>query len=97
IDPNHASTSREVGAGNPAPYESPETTHFTIVDTDGNVVSNTYTLNDSYGSGVTAKGAGFLLNNEMDDFTSKVGVPNDYGLIQGDANAIAPKKRPLSS
>lgn len=97
IDPNHASTSRDTGAGNPAPYESPETTHFTIVDADGNVVSNTYTLNDSYGSGVTAKGAGFLLNNEMDDFTSKIGVPNDYGLIQGDANAIAPRKRPLSS
>jgi len=97
IDPNHASSSREVGAGNPAPYESAETTHFTIVDADGNVVSSTYTLNDSYGSGVTAKGTGVLLNNEMDDFTSKVGVPNDYGLIQGEANAIAPKKRPLSS
>lgn len=97
IDPNRASSSREVGGGNPAPYESPETTHFTIVDPDGNVVSNTYTLNDSYGSGVTAKGTGVLLNNEMDDFTSKVGVPNDYGLIQGEANAIAPKKRPLSS
>ncbi|HKR62105.1 MAG TPA: gamma-glutamyltransferase [Thermoanaerobaculia bacterium] len=97
IDPNHASSSRDTGAGNPAAYESPETTHFTIVDADGNVVSNTYTLNDSYGSGVTVRGAGFLLNNEMDDFTSKVGVANDYGLIQGEANAIAPKKRPLSS
>jgi gamma-glutamyltranspeptidase/glutathione hydrolase len=61
------------------------------------VVSSTYTLNDSYGAGVTVKGAGFLLNNEMDDFTSKVGVPNDYGLMQGEANAIAPRKRPLSS
>jgi gamma-glutamyltranspeptidase / glutathione hydrolase len=60
-------------------------------------VSCTYTLNDSYGAGITAKGTGFLLNNEMDDFTSKVGVPNDYGLIQGEANAIQPKKRPLSS
>ncbi|MDQ3280034.1 MAG: gamma-glutamyltransferase [Acidobacteriota bacterium] len=97
IDPLHASNSLEQGAGNPAPYESPETTHFTIVDQDGNVVSSTYTLNDSYGSGVTAKGTGVLLNNEMDDFTSKPGVPNDYGLIQGEANAIAPKKRPLSS
>jgi gamma-glutamyltranspeptidase/glutathione hydrolase len=97
IDPNRASSSREVGAGNPAPYESPETTHFTIVDGDGNIVSNTYTLNDSYGAGATIKGAGFLINDEMDDFTSKVGVPNDYGLIQGEANAIAPKKRPLSS
>ncbi|MFP5246109.1 MAG: gamma-glutamyltransferase [Thermoanaerobaculia bacterium] len=97
IDPNRASSSRSAGAGNPTPYESPETTHFTIVDGDGNVVSNTYTLNDSYGAGVTAKGTGILLNNEMDDFTSKIGVPNDYGLIQGEANAIAPKKRPLSS
>lgn len=97
IDPNRASSSREVGAGNPAPYESPETTHFTIIDGDGNIVSNTYTLNDSYGAGATIKGTGILINNEMDDFTSKVGVPNDYGLIQGEANAIAPKKRPLSS
>lgn len=97
IDPQHASSSRDAGAGNPAPYESPETTHYTIVDQDGTVVSTTYTLNDSYGAGVTAKGTGILLNNEMDDFTSKVGVPNDYGLIQGEANAIAPKKRPLSS
>ncbi|HKO54884.1 MAG TPA: gamma-glutamyltransferase [Thermoanaerobaculia bacterium] len=97
IDLAHASTSATVGAGNPAPYESAETTHFTIVDGEGNVVSSTYTLNDSYGSGVTAKGTGFLLNDEMDDFTSKPGVPNDYKLIQGEANAIQPKKRPLSS
>lgn len=97
INPARASSSREIGAGNPAPFESPDTTHFTIVDAEGNVVSNTYTLNNSYGSGVTAKGTGILLNNEMDDFTSKVGVPNDFGLIQGAANAIAPKKRPLSS
>jgi gamma-glutamyltranspeptidase/glutathione hydrolase len=97
IDPNHASSSREIGAGNPAPYESPETTQFTIVDGDGNIVSNTYTLNDSYGAGATIKGTGMLINDEMDDFTSKVGVPNDYGLMQGEANAIAPKKRPLSS
>jgi len=97
IDPTHASTSREVGAGDPAPYESLETTHYTVVDAAGNVVSCTYTLNDSYGSGVTIHGAGFLMNDEMDDFTSKAGVPNDYGLIQGEANAIAPKKRPLSS
>jgi gamma-glutamyltranspeptidase/glutathione hydrolase len=97
IDPDHASKSAEIAGGNPAPYESPETTHFTIIDGEGNIVSNTYTLNDSYGAGVTAKGTGFLLNNEMDDFTSKAGVPNDYGLIQGEANAIAPKKRPLSS
>jgi gamma-glutamyltranspeptidase/glutathione hydrolase len=97
IDPNRASSSKEAGAGDPAPYESPETTHFTIIDAEGNIVSNTYTLNDSYGSGATIKGTGILINDEMDDFTSKVGVPNDYGLIQGEANAIAPKKRPLSS
>ncbi|HEX8408482.1 MAG TPA: gamma-glutamyltransferase [Thermoanaerobaculia bacterium] len=92
-----ATPSRDVAGGNPATYESPDTTHYSIIDAEGNVVSNTYTLNDSYGAGVTVKGAGFLLNNEMDDFTSKVGVANDYGLIQGEANAIAPKKRPLSS
>jgi gamma-glutamyltranspeptidase/glutathione hydrolase len=97
IDPSRASSSRAIGAGNPIPYESPDTTHFTVVDAEGNVVSNTYTLNDSYGTGATAKGTGILLNNEMDDFTSKIGVPNDYGLIQGEANAIAPRKRPLSS
>jgi gamma-glutamyltranspeptidase/glutathione hydrolase len=97
INATAASQSETSSYGNPMPYESPETTHFTVVDQDGNVVSSTYTLNDSYGSGVTAKGTGFLLNNEMDDFTSKPGVPNDYKLIQGEANAIAPKKRPLSS
>jgi gamma-glutamyltranspeptidase/glutathione hydrolase len=92
-----ATPSKEVMDGNPAAYESPDTTHFSIIDPEGNVVSNTYTLNDSYGSGVTVKGGGFLLNNEMDDFTAKVGVANDYGLIQGEANAIQPRKRPLSS
>jgi len=92
-----ATPSLDIRGGGPAAYESPETTHYSIVDAEGNVVANTYTLNDSYGSGVTAKGTGILLNNEMDDFTSKVGVANDYGLIQGEANAIAPKKRPLSS
>jgi gamma-glutamyltranspeptidase/glutathione hydrolase len=94
---DRATPSGEVRGGGPAGYESPETTHYSIIDPEGNVVSTTYTLNDSYGSGVTAKGTGVLLNNEMDDFTSKVGVANDYGLIQGEANAIAPKKRPLSS
>ena len=97
ISLEHASLSTDVGAGDPAPYESGETTHFTIVDGDGMTVSSTYTLNDSYGSGVTAKGTGMLLNDEMDDFTSKPGVANTYGLIQGEANAIAPRKRPLSS
>ena len=79
------------------PVESPHTTHFTVVDAKGNVVSNTFTLNMGFGSGATVEGAGFLLNDEMDDFTSKPGVPNGFGLIQGEANAIAPGKRPLSS
>ena len=77
--------------------ESTETTHFSIIDADGNAVSNTYTLNGAYGSGVTIPGTGILMNNEMDDFTSKVGAPTMFGLIQGPANAIAPGKRPLSS
>jgi gamma-glutamyltranspeptidase / glutathione hydrolase len=77
--------------------ESTQTTHFSIVDADGNAVSSTYTLNGGYGSGVTVEGLGFLMNNEMDDFTSKVGVPNMFGLIQSSANAIAPGKRPLSA
>ncbi|HMC22561.1 MAG TPA: gamma-glutamyltransferase [Thermoanaerobaculia bacterium] len=97
IDAAHASDSKAVASGEPARYESPETTHFTIIDADGSVVASTYTLNESYGSAVTTPGAGFLLNDEMDDFTSKPGVPNAYGLIQGEANAIAPQKRPLSS
>lgn len=81
----------------PAAGESSETTHYSIVDAAGNAVSVTYTLNGLFGSGVTVPGAGFLLNNEMDDFTSKVGVRNMFGLLQGPANAIAPGKRPLSS
>jgi gamma-glutamyltranspeptidase/glutathione hydrolase len=87
----------KVKAGNPVPYEGPNTTHFSVVDGMGNAVSNTYTLNNGYGSGVTVDGAGFLLNDEMDDFTSKPGTPNMFGLIQSEANAIAPHKRPLSS
>jgi gamma-glutamyltranspeptidase/glutathione hydrolase len=81
----------------PAAPESTQTTHFSIVDAEGNAVANTYTLNGSFGSGVTVDGLGFLMNNEMDDFASKMGVPNMYGLIQGPANAIAPGKRPLSA
>ncbi|WP_188824938.1 gamma-glutamyltransferase [Brucella endophytica] len=77
--------------------ESTETTHYSIIDKDGNAVAVTYTLNGSYGAGVVALGTGILLNNEMDDFTAKPGVPNLYGLVQGEANAIAPKKTPLSS
>ncbi len=95
IDPSHATP--VVSPGMPARYESPQTTHFSIVDAAGNCVSNTSTLNTGYGSGVTIHGAGFLMNNEMDDFTSKPGSPNVFGLIQGEANAIAPGKRPLSS
>lgn len=97
IKPDRASTSAEIGAGRPVGYESSETTHFTVVDAQSNAVSNTYTLNESYGSKVVAKGTGVLLNNEMDDFTSKPGVPNAYGLIQSERNAIAPRKRPLSA
>jgi gamma-glutamyltranspeptidase/glutathione hydrolase len=77
--------------------EPTQTTHFSVVDAEGNAVASTYTLNSYFGSGVTAGSLGFVLNNEMDDFTSKVGVPNQFKLIQGPANAIAPGKRPLSA
>jgi len=97
IDPERATPSAQVRAGNPAAYESSETTHYSIVDAEGNAVALTYTLNGGYGSGVTAPGLGFLLNNEMDDFAAKPGAPNSYGLVQGEANAIQPGKRPLSS
>jgi gamma-glutamyltranspeptidase/glutathione hydrolase len=106
IDPSKPTPSKDLvrPAGfMPAPpqaiavKESTQTTHFSIVDADGNAVSSTYTLNGSFGSGVTVEGLGFLLNNEMDDFTSKIGVPNTYGLIQGPANSIEPGKRPLSA
>jgi gamma-glutamyltranspeptidase/glutathione hydrolase len=97
IKPNQASTSTEIRFGQPAGVESGSTTHFTIVDEEGNAVANTYTLNDSYGAKVVAKGTGFLLNNEMDDFAAKPGTPNLYGLIQGERNVIAPRKRPLSA
>ncbi|HEV2762458.1 MAG TPA: gamma-glutamyltransferase [Pyrinomonadaceae bacterium] len=97
IDAERASSSAEVKAGRPAGAESEETTHFTVVDAEGNAVSNTYTLNGSYGSGVIAEGTGVLLNNEMDDFAAKPGTPNMYGLIQSERNAIAPRKRPLSA
>lgn len=92
-----ASTSAEINAGEIAPTEHEETTHFSIVDRDGNAVSITTTLNGSYGAAVVVKGAGFLLNNEMDDFSVKPGAPNMYGLVGGEANAIAPGKRMLSS
>jgi len=80
-----------------APHESNHTTHYSVVDADGNAVAVTTTINDWFGSRVTADGLGFLLNDEMDDFSVKPGVPNSDGLIQGSANAIGPGKRPLSS
>lgn len=97
IDPNRASTSDAIRAGAPTPAESTETTHFSIADAKGNAVALTYTINGSYGNGVTVPKLGFLLNNEMDDFAAKPGVPNMFGLIQGEANAIQPRKRPLSA
>ena len=97
ISLSRASTSAEVKAGRPAGWESEETTHFTVVDAEGNCVSNTYTLNDSYGSKVVMKGTGILMNDEMDDFAAKPGTPNMFGLIQGERNAVAPRKRPLSA
>jgi gamma-glutamyltranspeptidase/glutathione hydrolase len=97
INTERASSSTDVRAGRPAGYESEETTHFTVVDGEGNAVSNTYTLNNSYGSAAMVKGTGILLNDEMDDFAAKPGTPNMYGLIQGERNAVAPKKRPLSA
>ena len=93
----HFKPAAPIVAGNPQAFESSQTTHYSVVDDDGNAVANTYTLNNGYGSGVTVEGAGFLLNDEMDDFASKPGSPNLYGLVQGEANAIAPNKRPLSS
>ena len=97
INPLHATPSKQVKAGTPQPYESDQTTHFSVMDAQGNVVSCTYTLNLSFGSGIVARGTGVLLNNEMDDFSVKPGVANAFGLIGGDANAVAAGKRPLSS
>jgi gamma-glutamyltranspeptidase / glutathione hydrolase len=96
IDPHKAAISAELKPGEP-PHEGSNTTHYSIVDRFGNAVSVTYTLNGWFGAKVTAAKTGVLLNNEMDDFTSKLGTPNSFGLVQGEANAIAPGKRPLSS
>ncbi len=93
IDPTQPSPLAAVEPG----LEKPQTTHFSIVDRFGNAVSNTYTLNGWFGSGVVVEGAGFLLNDEMDDFSVKPGIPNQYGVVSAQANAIAPYKRPLSS
>lgn len=97
IHPGRARDSRSIKPGLDLPAESPQTTHFSVVDRWGNAVSNTYTLNFSYGSGIMAAGTGVLLNNELDDFSAKPGVPNAYGLVGGDANAVEAGKRPLSS
>ncbi len=97
IRSDRTTSSRDVGEADPTGFESDETTHYSIVDAAGNAVAVTYTLNGGYGSGVTAKGTGILLNNEMDDFTAKPGSPNTYGLLQSENNAIEPGKRPLSA
>ena len=94
---NEITPSSEILPGNLIPHESEDTTHFSIADKFGNVTSNTYTLNSGYGSGVVIEGTGILMNNEMDDFVSAPGVPNQFGLLGGEANKIEPFKRPLSS
>lgn len=96
IKPNQATPSTQVQPGI-GPHEKPETTHYSVVDEKGNAVSTTYTINGRFGSVVIPPGTGFFLNDEMDDFTTKVGEKNLYGLVQGERNAIAPGKRPLSS
>jgi gamma-glutamyltranspeptidase/glutathione hydrolase len=97
IDLERAKPARDIRAGDAPPPEGKHTAHFSVVDRFGNAVANTYTLNFNYGLGLVVDGAGFLLNNELDDFAAKPGVPNAFGLIGGDANAPAPAKRPLSS
>ena len=97
IDDNKARLSSNIKPGKPQPYESDQTTHFSVMDKAGNAVAVTYTLNLNFGSGIVVEGTGILLNNEMDDFSVKPGVPNAFGLVGGTANAIEAKKRPLSS
>ena len=97
ISADKARSAKEIRAGKPQPYESDQTTHYSVVDKAGNMVAVTYTLNTNFGSGIVAPGTGIMLNNEMDDFSAKPGVPNAYGVIGGDANAVAAGKRPLSS
>jgi gamma-glutamyltranspeptidase/glutathione hydrolase len=97
IDAGKATPSSQIKAGDLKTMESTETTHYSIADSEGNCVAVTYTLNGGFGSGVTVPGLGFLLNNEMDDFSVKPGHPNMYGAVGGEANAIQPRKRPLSS
>ena len=97
ISPDHARPAEEIRPGEPQRYEGDQTTHFSIVDADGNAVSNTYTLNLPYGSGLVADGTGVLLNNELDDFAAKTGAANAFGLVGGGANAPGPMRRPVSS
>ena len=97
MDLTRATPSREVRPGTAHEFESPQTTHYSIVDAEGTAVSTTTTINGWFGNGQIVRGAGFLLNNEMDDFSAKPGVPNAYGLVGGAANAVAPRKRMLSS
>ncbi len=104
IDPLHATPSQMIGPGLPKTYEASlrwqetnQTTHYNVVDKYGNAVAVTYTLNGTFGNGITVPGLGFLLNNEMDDFVAKPGAPNMFGMVGGDANAIEPGKRPVSS
>ncbi len=96
-DPDRATPSKTIAHGNPLAYESSETTHYSVVDVEGNAVSATTTINGAFGSGVVVDGAGFFLNNEMDDFSAKPGTPNMFGLVGSEANAIQPGKRMLSS
>jgi len=97
FSPNKASLSKQIFAGDLNDYESSETTHYSVIDKYGNGVSVTTTINLNYGSGIVVDGAGFFLNNEMDDFSSKPGIPNSFGLIGNEANSIEAEKRPLSS
>jgi len=97
IDLERARPAQSIKPGKPAPREGENTTHYSVVDAEGNAVANTYTLNFFYGLGLVADGTGILLNNELDDFAAKPGVPNAFGLVGGDANAPGPAKRPLSS
>lgn len=97
IDPEQGTPSQQLKAGLPPGNEGTDTTHYNVVDQEGNLVAVTYTLNGAYGSGVTVPGAGFLLNNEMDDFAAMPGSANQFGLVQGEKNSIAAGKRPLSS
>src|SRR3954454_8221762 len=97
IDPERARPSQTIRAGNPAPHEGDNTTHFSVVDAEGNAVANTYTLNFFYGLGLVPDGTGIIMNNELDDFAAKRGAANAFGVVGGDANAPGPGKRPLSS